>query len=303
MVDIAVLGHILKEKIIFPDREIYPVLGSPVAYSSVCMASLGVDVGIVTKIGKDFPEELLKVFNETKVNIEGIKICNNSTENKLIYDSKGNKRVEFLSKADEINFEDIPDTFLSAKIFTISPIDYEVRFNTIKSIYNLGRITVVDIGGYGGGTSKNHPVLKNGHEIKRICPFFNIVKGSIEDYSHIFGNAVNEVEISKKILEWGADISIVTLGSNGSFIRNKDKGEYIPAYPVKPFVDPTGAGDCYLAGFLASYLDSKDPFKAGYFGSAVTSYIIERSGGVIATRMPSKSDVLKRINNFKNVKL
>ncbi|MDD5600494.1 MAG: carbohydrate kinase family protein, partial [Actinomycetota bacterium] len=65
MVDIAVLGHILKEKIIFPDREIYPVLGSPVAYSSVCMASLGVDVGIVTKIGKDFPEELLKVFNET----------------------------------------------------------------------------------------------------------------------------------------------------------------------------------------------------------------------------------------------
>ncbi|MDD3818580.1 MAG: hypothetical protein PHG41_01915, partial [Actinomycetota bacterium] len=74
MVDIVILGHILKEKIIFPDREIYPVLGSPVAYSSVCLASLGVDVGIVTKIGKNFPEELLKVFNETKVNIEGIKI-------------------------------------------------------------------------------------------------------------------------------------------------------------------------------------------------------------------------------------
>ena len=33
-IEIAVLGHILNEKIIFPDKEIYPVLGSPVAYSS-----------------------------------------------------------------------------------------------------------------------------------------------------------------------------------------------------------------------------------------------------------------------------
>jgi hypothetical protein len=63
LVDIVVLGHILNEKIVFPDREIYPVLGSPVAYSSVCMASLDVKIGIVTKIGKNFPQNLLHVFD------------------------------------------------------------------------------------------------------------------------------------------------------------------------------------------------------------------------------------------------
>ena len=64
MVDIVVLGHILNEKIVFPDREIYPVLGSPVAYSSVCMSSLGVNIGIVSKVGKNFPQKLLHVFDE-----------------------------------------------------------------------------------------------------------------------------------------------------------------------------------------------------------------------------------------------
>ena len=51
--EIIVVGHILNEKIVFPDRVIAPVLGSPAAYSSVCLASLGVKVGVVSKIGSE----------------------------------------------------------------------------------------------------------------------------------------------------------------------------------------------------------------------------------------------------------
>ncbi|MBN2072611.1 MAG: carbohydrate kinase family protein [Actinobacteria bacterium] len=295
MVDVVVIGHILNEKIIFPEKEFYPVLGSPVAYSSVCMASLGVDVGIVTKIGKDFPGELLKVFDKTAVNTEGIKKGKNSTRNELVYDFNGNKKVNFLTRADEIKFDDIPAGYLESKIFSVNPMDYEVGIDTIKSIYGLGKITAVDIGGYGGGTSATHPALKNGQEIREICPFFEIMKGSIEDYLHIFGDNMDEVEISGKLLEWGSKISIVTLGSRGSFIKDKDGQEYIPPFPIKNYVDPTGAGDCYMAGFLSSYLEDGDPLKAGYFGTAATSYIVERTGGVVAERMPDRAEVLRRI--------
>lgn len=298
MVDVVVLGHIINEKIIFPDRDIFPVLGSPVAYSSVCMASLGLDVGIVTKIGMDFPEELLSVFKETKVDTEGVRKNRNSTNNELIYDFNGNKKVNFLTKAEEINFKDMPEKYLEAKIFSISPMDYEVSLNTIKNISNLGKVMVVDIGGYGGGTSSSHPSMKNGQEIKEICPYFDIVKGSIEDYSHVFGFGADEVFISNKILEWGSSISIITLGSRGSYIKTRDDEKYIPIYPEEKYVDQTGAGDCYLAGFLASYLRDRDPFVAGYFGSAVTSYIIERSGGVITDRMPVMEEAIKRVNSL-----
>lgn len=302
--EIVVLGHMLNEKIIFPDREIYPVLGSPVAYSSACMASLGVEVGIVTKIGKDFPKDLLKVFNQLGIGQEGIVMGKNSTNNELIYDKQGNKTVNFITKAEDIFFEDIPSTYLDAKIFYICPMDYEINIKTIKKTYDLGKIMAVDIGGYGGGTSDTHPKEKSGYEIKELCPFFDIVKGSIEDYYHIFGVGVgDEQEVSRKIIQWGAKISLITLGEKGSFIKIKDKEYYVPAFPtpLSEIIDRTGAGDCFSAGFLTHFLHNRDPYTSTVYASATTSYVIERSGGVVVERMPKKREIEQRIKIINNI--
>ena len=293
MVDIAVLGNILNEKIIFPDRQIYPVLGSPAAYSSVCMASLGAKVGIVTKIGKDFPRELLSVFDELRVNKDGIVIGENSTNNELVYDRNGNKSLKFITKAEEIFFEDIPDSCFDAKIFYICPMDYEVSIETISKISNLGKIMAIDLGGYGGGTSDSHPKIKDGNEIERLCPYFDIVKASIEDCSHVFGIS-DEKKISEKIIDWGADISVITLGEKGSFIKTKNVEKYIPPFPIKKIVDQTGAGDCYFAGFLVEFLTSSDSYISAVYGNAAASYIVERSGGAVVSRMPDMEEVERR---------
>ena len=92
--DLIVIGHLLKEKIIFSDgKEIGPVLGGPVAYASVAAAKLGLKTGIVTKIGRDMPVELLKVFAEAGVDTEGMKIDEDTTTNLLIYEKSGRKRL------------------------------------------------------------------------------------------------------------------------------------------------------------------------------------------------------------------
>ena len=302
--EIVVLGHILNEKIIFPDKEIYPVLGSPVAYSSSCMASLGVRTGIVTKIGEDFPKKLLKIFQQLSVNQEGIKMGEKSTNNELIYDKEGNKTVKFITKAEDIFFEDIPSSYLNTKIFYICPMDYEIDIKTIKKIYGLGKIMAVDIGGYGGGTSDTHPKEKSGYEIKELCPFFDIVKGSIEDYYHIFGVGVgDEKEVSRKMIQWGAKISIITLGKEGSYIKTKDAEYYIPAFPtpIEEILDRTGAGDCFSAGFLTHFLHNRDPYASAVYASATTSYVIEQSGGVVVERMPKKKEIERRIKIINNI--
>jgi sugar/nucleoside kinase (ribokinase family) len=302
--EIVVLGHILNEKIIFSDKEIYPVLGSPVAYSSACMASLGVKIGIVTKIGKDFPKDLLKVFNQLEIDQEGIIMGKNSTSNELIYDKQGNKTLKFITKSEDVFFKDIPNSYLDAKIFYICPMDYEIDIKTIKKIYDLGKIMAVDIGGYGGGTSDTHPKEKSGYEIKKLCPFFDIVKGSIEDYYHVFGVGVgDEQEVSRKIIQWGAKISLITLGEEGSFIKTKDKEYYIPAFPtpLDEILDRTGAGDCFSAGFLTHFLHNRDPYTSAVYASATTSYVIEQSGGVVVERMPKKKEIEQRIKIINNI--
>jgi len=302
--EIIALGHILNEKIIFPDKEISPVLGSPVAYSASCMASLGRKIGIVSKIGKDFPKNLLNIFNQLAIDQDGIKLGKYSTNNELIYNKKGNKIVKFITKADNIFFDDIPITYLNAEIFFICPMDYEIDIQTIKKIYETGKIMAVDIGGYGGSTSATYPEEKSGYGIQELCPFFDIVKGSIEDYSHIFGiGAGNEKEISQKIIEWGAKISLITLGAKGSFIKTQKKEYYIPAFPtpLDKIVDRTGAGDCFSAGFLAHFLLEGDPYTSAIYASATTSYVIERSGGVVLKRMPSKKKVEQRVKVINNL--
>jgi len=300
-IDIAVLGHILKEKIIFPDKQIYPVLGSPAAYTSVCMASLNTKVGLVTKIGKDFPQKLLSVFDETGVNKEGIVVGKNSTSNELIYNRDGNKKLKFLTKADEILFKDIPSSYFNADIFYICPMNYEVNVGTIKNINTLGKTMAVDLGGYGGGTSDIHPKVKDGHEVEELCSYFDIVKASIEDCYHIFGTYNDERKISEKIINWGAEVCIITLGEKGSFVKTTDKESYIPAFQVGKSIDPTGAGDCYFAGFLVKFLTSSDPYISAIYGTATTSYVIERSGGVVASRMPDIEEVKRKVEVIKGL--
>ena len=57
-VDIVEIGNIVKETILFPDKEFGPVLGSPCAYTSVALAKEGNRVGMVTHYGPDLPADM-----------------------------------------------------------------------------------------------------------------------------------------------------------------------------------------------------------------------------------------------------
>lgn len=293
-VDVLVMGHILNEKIIFPDKAISQVLGSPAAYTSVCMAKLGTAVGIVTKIGRDFPRKMLRVFDDVGVDTRGIGTSGCSTNNELIYDEDGYKTLRYSSKADPLLFADIPAPYKEAKIVYVCPMDLEIGRETVKDLAALQKTMAVDLGGYGGGTSASHPQETSSGLVKSLCRYFTIVKASIEDIAHIFGGKMDEKAAGRSIIQWGAGICAVTLGEKGSFVATKQEERYVPAFRPKVVVDQTGAGDCYAAGMLAHFLKNGDAVSAAIYGTASASYAIERSGGVVAERMPDFQEVERR---------
>ncbi|MEM6455784.1 MAG: carbohydrate kinase family protein [Acidobacteriota bacterium] len=75
------------------------------------------------------------------------------------------------------------------------------------------------------------------------------------------------------------DTVVVTLGGEGSRIlrRNHDPIE-VPAVPIARFVDPTGAGDAYRAGFLAGLKRGYDLARCGRMGSVAAAYAVEQHG-------------------------
>lgn len=300
-IDIVVIGTILKEMIYFADgRVVGPVIGSPVAYSSMVMAAQGIRVGIVTFYGDDMPDIIGELDVLDRRNVMPYAF---TTANRLIYRNNGEKYVEYIYRTPKIRYEDICEDYLKCKFFKICPMDYEVDLDLIKKLHADGKVVFVDLGGYGGATSDIRYSVETQYGknvIETICKNSTIVKASAEDLASIFPGRSAE-EAAESLIAFGAMTVVVTCGGKGAFYKI---GAADPVY-CKPYnahseephgqLDFTGAGDSFGAGFMASYVKYQDIGRAVQSGNATASLVIQRSGGVTFSRMPSKERVEKRI--------
>lgn len=69
-----------------------------------------------------------------------------------------------------------------------------------------------------------------------------------------------------------------TLGAEGSELHRGGEVVVIPAAPVAEEVDPTGAGDAYLAGLLAGLRGGRDLAGAGRMGAVAAAFVVEQPG-------------------------
>lgn len=305
MFDLVVIGHILKERIVFPDgKEIGPVLGSPAAYGAVAAARLGLRTGLVTKAGKDMPPELIGILKEAGVDMRGLQIGGKTTANRLIYDRAGRKRLEFLGKADELLPADIPAEYLAAAVFLIAPIDYEVGAPLLKYLAERGKMLSAEVSGFGGASASKQcgrAPAEKAEDLRKIMPRFRIVKAGREDCQCLFGRPADEREIAGQFLDWGAQIAVITRGAQGALVATRAASESraikiieSPARQVAA-VDCTGAGDVWHAAFLYEYLKNNNLERAAEFANAFSSILIEKSGGVTPGRFPDAEEVYGRM--------
>ncbi|MEM9420548.1 MAG: PfkB family carbohydrate kinase [Planctomycetota bacterium] len=89
-------------------------------------------------------------------------------------------------------------------------------------------------------------------------------------------------EAAQKLLGLGPRFAIVKRGDHGAVLAHPEAMWHCPAYPVKDLVDPTGAGDSFLGGFLgymAEHNADADHFaaiqQAMCHGTAAASFTIE----------------------------
>ena len=81
------------------------------------------------------------------------------------------------------------------------------------------------------------------------------------------------------LLEQGPTATLVTMGAAGILYKSATENLRLPA-PTKNPVDPLGAGDAYLAGFLYGYLKNLPLLKALEIGQFVSSLTLDTSHNV-----------------------
>ena len=110
------------------------------------------------------------------------------------------------------------------------------------------------------------------------------IKDGINGAEILIGNDYELALINKKtgytkkeILK-KTKILITTLGEKGSLIEKGSEKFEIGIAKVKNVIDPTGAGDSYIAGFLAGYIKNLPLKTCGQMGAVTSSFAIEQYG-------------------------
>ena len=98
-------------------------------------------------------------------------------------------------------------------------------------------------------------------------------------------------------LRGGVRIAVVKLGHRGCAIYTGNEQLLCPSFEVE-VKDTTGAGDCFVAGFLAARARGASLEDAGRFANAVAARSVERIGAVAG--LPSYGEVRAWMNSARH---
>jgi len=267
-----------------------------VAYVAFSAKRLGSNVSIISKVGGDFPEAYIWWLSQEGIDVSKVaKIKHEKTTRfELNYNSDmSNRTMKLAGKAPPIEAEDLPSS-LEAKAIHLAPIaneiPYEVAEKLAKSAEMLsldpqGLVRVFDENGF--VTNKPLKWLD-----KRILELVDVYKSSQDEIEAVTGVADLKAAI-RAVHDFSVKTVIVTLGAKGAALSVEGTTYEIPAYTPCNLVDPTGAGDAFIGGFLAEYVRGKEILWCGCVGSAAASTVVE---GVGPTVLGSRDEIYRRAN-------
>lgn len=293
MFDIVCVGHFCIDSIILPNRKTpYVILGGSVAYVSLAAKNLGASVSVISKIGIDFPKAYIWWLSQEGIDISRVAEIGEvkTTSFELKYNNDLSERsLRLTNRAKPITVEDLPNS-IEAKAIHIAPVANEITYEVAEKLKNCTEFLSLDPQGLVRVFDENGDVSYNALLNKRILELVNIYKSSQEEIEAVTGQKEIKSAI-KAVHDFGVETVIVTLGMKGAVLSIEGTFYNIQAYKPNKVVDPTGAGDAFMGGFLAEYVQGEDSRWCACVGSAAASVVVE---GVGPTFFADKAEIHRR---------
>jgi sugar/nucleoside kinase (ribokinase family) len=165
-------------------------------------------------------------------------------------------------------------TLVVGSAFGLPALDGEGLVNVLARARSLGVTTVVDTtwDTFGRWLRVLEPVL----------PHLDLFVPSYYEAKALVGDGTPE-EVAARLAALGPSAVIVKLGAAGCFLHSAERQWHIPALPSQ-VVDTTGAGDCFVGGFLAARARGWDLYESARFGHAAAACCVEQIGATSGVR-------------------
>lgn len=292
MFDVVSVGHFCIDSIFLAEKNTpFVVLGGSAAYVSFAARRLDTKVSVVSKVGGDFPTAYMWWLRQEGVDLSGVVRDENAktTRFELKYNSDLSERILQLKNiAPPITTADLPN--LKSKIIHVAPIAGEITYEIVEQLRGCADVLSLDPQGLVRNFDENGNVTMKPMTDNRMLKFVDIFKASTEEIQTLAGLHDTNSAI-KAVHEHGAKIVIVTLGAKGAVVSVDDEIHTVSACESEKTVDPTGAGDAFIGGFLAEYAYGEDCAWCSCVGSAAASLVVE---GVGPTFFGDKEEIYRR---------
>jgi len=292
-VDVAIVGHLCIDTIILPTRKApFVVLGGAATYTSFAAKRLEATASVISKVGGNFPEAYLWWLKQEGIDISGVtkRTDEPTTSFELTYNTDlSDRTLKLKSKGASIGLADVPAD-LQAKAIHIAPIANEVSFEVVEHLKKCADVLSIDPQGLLRSFDEAGNVTENASVDTQIFSLINIYKSSQNEIYQLTGESELKPAI-KAIHDVGVETVIVTMGAKGSLLSVEGAQYNIAACPSQVLVDPTGAGDVFIGGFLTEYLRQKESTWCACVGSAAASVVVE---GLGPTYFGKKEEIYRR---------
>ena len=247
--------------------------------TNVCFAAkrLGIkNIALVGNVGADFNEDFHTVMRQ-----HGVKVISTGTTDRTTgfsirnYES-GERSLRLISDAGRIPVTRVWSECQDTRLLMLGPVFHEIDIPEITRLIEPSRSLVfLDPQGLLRQVGKDGEVEHSCErdQFRKLLELVDVVKPNALEARVITG-LQNHVESARRLVEWGAEIAIVTLGANGSLVCDGSKCFHVPAFETVA-VDPTGAGEFYAGAFLAEFSRTGDLRSACLYASAAASIMVE----------------------------
>lgn len=305
--------------------------GGSLFYAAAGMAVWETAIGLIARIGEDYPQDWLEEVARLGFDTRGIFIMPEAvdlrhfeahpdsettiTDNPVAHFARlgipypksllgytpPSTQIDSRTRPNLLTIRQngIPSDYLDATAAHLCPMDY-LSHTLLPSVLRRGHVNTLTLdpgANYMNPTFWDDiPVLLNGLSAFLV---------SEEKLNNLFqGRSTDLWEMAETMASYGCEMVVIKRGKSGQYLYNSGNRTrwIIPAYPVQ-VVDPTGAGDAYCGGFLASYRGSYDPLQAAIAGSISAAMVIEGTNpfyamdalpGLAKARMEALRDAVRK---------
>jgi len=302
-VDYVLAGSLTIDNILTADGRAVPRLcGGNAVYAAIGARIWSDRVGILTRVGRDYPTACLERLAVSGVDLAGVAALDepHGMNVAFCYRSDGSRTRAFpeeafaqIPAADRPSFRDYTTLgtahrFATWMRFTPEPGDLPAAWDGGVRGMHLAAMPVERHVALARAARRRWAGVRltldspwyderdlGADHHTALLPLLDAILPSEADLA-IAMAGLPPVEAARRLIDRGARAAVVKLGAAGCVVLGPGRtGAWrVPAYPAVA-VDPTGAGDAFCGGFLVGLVQTHDPVEAAAYGTVSASFVVE----------------------------